>query len=219
MGINLVVHAGASAIGLNFPDGIEITIGREIGNTIAPVEAEGLSRRHAKIVQTDGAWRIEDLGSTNGTFVGKEKISGPREIKTGDRVSCGKFTFAVEPVQAESEAAVSSAPPPVEKPVMPKPAAVLTPVEPLPDEPGAQAPKPASPLAPAAPSAPAAARAAKPLLRPGLKLPQNRMIMKSALKLPAAKPGLKAGLKLPPKGAFKLPPKGGANPDAGASAQ
>ena len=127
MGINLVVHAGASAIGLNFPDGIEITIGREIGNTIAPVEAEGLSRRHAKIVQTDGAWRIEDLGSTNGTFVGKEKISGPREIKIGDRVSCGKFTFAVEPVQAESEAAVSSAPPPVEKPVMPKPAAVLTP--------------------------------------------------------------------------------------------
>ena len=43
--------------------------------------------------------------------------------------------------------------------------------------------------------------------------------MKSALKLPAAKPGLKAGLRLPPKGAFKLPPKGGANPDAGASAQ
>lgn len=218
MAINMIVRIGGSALGLTYNDGSEITIGREIGNSIASVESEGLSRRHAKIFSKDGKWTIEDLGSTNGTVVNGSKITSPVEIKCGDKISCGKFAFAIEPLPVDGETVVKELPP-VEIPTMksadagsaPKPVSPIVPVVPAASKPAAPAAapeKPATPAAPAAPAAkPAAVSPAKPGLRPGLKLPPGKILIKPGLKLPAAKPGLKPGLKLPPKPALKVPPK------------
>ena len=209
MSIYLTVNAGTSPVGLSYPDGAEITIGREIGNSIAPVAAEGLSRRHAKIVSMDGKWTIEDLGSTNGTFVNGKKIDSPAEIKPGDKISCGKFGIAVETLPAPVADIVPELPAAEPQKAVEPPPAPVAPLE----------KKNVSPIVPAATpaaEAPAAAKPApitpvkpivKPGLKPGLKLPPGKFLIKPGLKLPAAKPGLKPGLKLPPKPGLKVPPK------------
>jgi pSer/pThr/pTyr-binding forkhead associated (FHA) protein len=48
-----------------------------------------VSRRHARVTRSDGTWEIEDLGSTNGTWVNGRKIEpgNRRSIKKGDVVS------------------------------------------------------------------------------------------------------------------------------------
>lgn len=50
------------------------------------------SRRHAKIVRTESGYEIEDLQSTNGTFVNEEKVER-RALKTGDALRLGRTTF------------------------------------------------------------------------------------------------------------------------------
>ena len=215
MSIYLTVNAGTSPVGLSYPDGAEITIGREIGNSIAPVAAEGLSRRHAKIVSRDGKWTIEDLGSTNGTFVNGKKIDSPAEIKPGDKISCGKFGIAVETLPAPVADIVPELPAAEpQKAVEPPPAPVaplekknVSPIVPAAAAPAAEAPAAAKPAA----AKPAPITPVKPIvkpgLKPGLKLPPGKLLIKPGLKLPAAKPGLKPGLKLPPKPGLKVPPK------------
>ncbi len=56
------------------------------------------SSRHARIYEQAGAVVIEDLGSTNGTYLNEEVLQGPRPLHPGDRVRIGdsEFTFEVE---------------------------------------------------------------------------------------------------------------------------
>jgi pSer/pThr/pTyr-binding forkhead associated (FHA) protein len=65
-----------------------------------------VSRRHCAIVHDDGRLIIEDLGSTNGTFVNDEKVEAPRELKQADRLGVGTMEFEVrlfENVESERE--------------------------------------------------------------------------------------------------------------------
>jgi pSer/pThr/pTyr-binding forkhead associated (FHA) protein len=48
------------------------------------------SGRHARIFQRDGAWFVEDLGSTNGTFLGTERLTGPVGVEAGSTLRIGK---------------------------------------------------------------------------------------------------------------------------------
>jgi pSer/pThr/pTyr-binding forkhead associated (FHA) protein len=48
------------------------------------------SGRHARIFHRDGAWFVEDLGSTNGTFVGTERLTGPVRVEAGSTLRIGK---------------------------------------------------------------------------------------------------------------------------------
>ena len=48
------------------------------------------SGRHARIFHRDGAWFVEDLGSTNGTFVGAERLTGPVRVEAGSTLRIGK---------------------------------------------------------------------------------------------------------------------------------
>ena len=54
------------------------------------------SSRHAKLTPQGGIVVIEDLGSTNGTYLNEELLSGPQPLHQGDRVRIGdsEFTFA-----------------------------------------------------------------------------------------------------------------------------
>jgi len=51
------------------------------------------SARHARFYQSDGAWWVEDLDSTNGTYVGGQRISTPRQIAPGIPVVIGRTTM------------------------------------------------------------------------------------------------------------------------------
>lgn len=222
MKINLIANIDKVLIGFCYTAETEITIGREVGNTIAPLAVEGLSRRHAKIYVKDGKWILEDLGSMNGTFRQGQKIEGPVELNKHDMLQFGKFEVSVDDVDA-TEAPVA----PVAAPIAAKPpvAPAVAPVAPAAAEPVATpAAKPAEPAAPAEQPAAVAAPAASPtvkvgrptlpgakpaILKPGVKLPPKPVIG-AGVKLPP-RPTIGAGVKLPPKptigAGVKLPPK------------
>jgi pSer/pThr/pTyr-binding forkhead associated (FHA) protein len=54
------------------------------------LEDDFASGRHARIFQRDGAWFVEDLGSTNGTFLGTERVTGTARVEAGTRLRVGK---------------------------------------------------------------------------------------------------------------------------------
>jgi pSer/pThr/pTyr-binding forkhead associated (FHA) protein len=52
-----------------------------------------VSQFHARLFPKDGAWFVEDLGSTNGTFLNQRKVTAPVELRAGDRLRLGKTTL------------------------------------------------------------------------------------------------------------------------------
>jgi predicted component of type VI protein secretion system len=84
-----------------------LSIGREAVNDIVIQEAE-LSRNHARISRRGATFLLEDLGSTNGTFVNHQRISSPRMLNPGDEVGFGENV--VLSFQGEGAAATVAAP-------------------------------------------------------------------------------------------------------------
>ncbi|MFC8502132.1 FHA domain-containing protein [Pedococcus sp. NPDC057267] len=48
------------------------------------------SGRHARVFQRDGAWFVEDLGSTNGTWLGTQRLTEPVRVEAGTSLRIGK---------------------------------------------------------------------------------------------------------------------------------
>jgi pSer/pThr/pTyr-binding forkhead associated (FHA) protein len=72
----------------------EILIGRSPTCDIS-LPDEAISARHARLIFHHGQWWLEDLGSTNGTFLNKDPIKVPAVIITGDQFKCGNTTFSL----------------------------------------------------------------------------------------------------------------------------
>jgi FHA domain len=51
------------------------------------------SQFHARLYPKDGSWYVEDLGSTNGTYLNRHRLSGSTEVHAGDVVRIGKTTI------------------------------------------------------------------------------------------------------------------------------
>ena len=66
-----------------------ITLGRASDNTIVLAD-EYASGHHARFVGQDGQWYVEDLGSTNGTWVERARITGPTPVRPGVPVRVGQ---------------------------------------------------------------------------------------------------------------------------------
>jgi hypothetical protein len=70
-------------------DGAPLLIGR--GNDAAiRLDDDYVSTRHARIGSSGDQWYVEDLGSTNGTYVGSSRISQPTAISLGTQIRIGK---------------------------------------------------------------------------------------------------------------------------------
>jgi len=98
----LVVRSGEHA-GAELHPGLELVIGRGVSG---PGLLDGdplISQRHARLVRRgDGGVVIEDLGSSNGTYVNGDRISGPRELGPSDVVRIGATMLearGAEPVE------------------------------------------------------------------------------------------------------------------------
>ncbi|MDI6822660.1 MAG: FHA domain-containing protein [Actinomycetota bacterium] len=85
----LIVLEGATEIGTVFPLGNGLTIGRSPDNDIVLANSF-VSHIHARVLEKNGAYFIEDLNSTNGTFLREKRISKPAQLKSGDRIRIGK---------------------------------------------------------------------------------------------------------------------------------
>jgi putative peptide zinc metalloprotease protein len=82
----------------------EMTIGRAPGSTLQ-LDDPAISRFHARIVVENGDGpRIEDAGSSYGTWVDGERIDGPRPLRDGSRIQLGDRELVVQRRRSESEA-------------------------------------------------------------------------------------------------------------------
>jgi hypothetical protein len=70
------------------------TLGR--GDVEIHLEDPFASTRHARLVRQGGVVVLEDLGSTNGTYLNEELLDGPRPLHPGDRIRIGDSTFTYE---------------------------------------------------------------------------------------------------------------------------
>ncbi|MGH9044677.1 MAG: FHA domain-containing protein [Acidimicrobiales bacterium] len=73
----------------------EVTVGRSSGCAIPTSYDSYSSTLHARIYRSGGSIWVEDLGSTNGTFVNSERISQPSRLAKGDLVQIGATIFEV----------------------------------------------------------------------------------------------------------------------------
>ena len=78
------------------------TLGRDVTNDIVLGDAE-VSRQHARLTRTPGGFVLEDLGSTNGTYVNGDRLTAPRVLRPGDLVGLSeKVTLTFESTAPES---------------------------------------------------------------------------------------------------------------------
>jgi PAS domain-containing protein len=68
------------------------TIGRQSGNTVV-LQSSKISKNHCRLVVSNDEVTVEDLGSSNGTFVNGVLSNKPKAVKVGDRISVGDFVF------------------------------------------------------------------------------------------------------------------------------
>jgi len=76
--------------------GDEITIGRASTCTISMPNDSFVSQLHARVYRDAGFTMIEDLGSTNGSYLNGNRLTAPERIATGDRVQIGSTVFEAE---------------------------------------------------------------------------------------------------------------------------
>ncbi len=80
--------------GMRYDVGGGATLGR--GDVEIVLEDAFASSRHARIERQGGAVVLEDLGSTNGTYLNEEVLSGPQPLHPGDRVRIGDSVFVFQ---------------------------------------------------------------------------------------------------------------------------
>ena len=84
----------------------QILIGRDSKCDLSMMD-EALSAHHARLTHHHGQWWLEDLNSTNGTFLNHEKLTTPAVVITGDHFKCGNTIFGI---QVEASDGLSSMP-------------------------------------------------------------------------------------------------------------
>jgi hypothetical protein len=85
----LLVTAGSLAgTSLGLTDQ-QITIGRADDATLV-LSDDYASTRHARLFPQDGQWLVEDLGSTNGTYLDRQKVTQPTPVPIGVPIRIGK---------------------------------------------------------------------------------------------------------------------------------
>ncbi|CAB4667837.1 MAG: FHA domain-containing protein [Actinobacteria bacterium] len=94
-GTKLVVTEGpltGTVIPLNTA---QVTIGRAPDSTVV-IEDDYASSRHARVYPSEGAWVVEDLGSTNGTWIDRTRITTPTVLPVGVPLRVGRTTLQLQ---------------------------------------------------------------------------------------------------------------------------
>ncbi len=104
----LVMRSGPS-VGKVYPlDKNEVFVGRDLNNEIVINDPE-ISRRHARLFLQGNSYVLEDLGSTNGTFVNGQRLMGPDLLRPGDVVTFGeRLSLVYESAEYDQDATMVS---------------------------------------------------------------------------------------------------------------
>lgn len=90
----LKVVQPAELAGTVYPLGDELTVGRAAGCQIT-LDDTYASQLHARIFMRDEQLYVEDLGSTNGTYLNRRKVSAPMVVSRGDQIQIGSTVMEV----------------------------------------------------------------------------------------------------------------------------
>ena len=74
--------------GRTYPLADELTVGRAAGCQVT-LDDTFASQLHARVFSREGQLLVEDLGSTNGTYLNRQKVQGPQVMRRGDRLQVG----------------------------------------------------------------------------------------------------------------------------------
>ena len=111
-------------------EGDQLTIGRDSNNGVVINDSE-ISRKHARLTFQGGKYVLDDLGSTNGTFVNGQRLVGPVVLKAGDVISLGEqIVLVYDALSVDAGATVISSRKGAPAPVAPAPAQVTAPPPP-----------------------------------------------------------------------------------------
>ena len=91
---HLVVVEPPNLRGTSYPLADELTVGRAAGCGVT-VDDTYASQIHARVFNRDGQLFVEDLGSTNGTYLNRTKVSGPQVMHRGDRLQVGNTVMEI----------------------------------------------------------------------------------------------------------------------------
>jgi hypothetical protein len=87
--------SGEPAAGAAFALDAITSLGRDVNNSIV-LDDEFVSTTHAALTYRGRAWYVEDLGSTNGTFVNGSQVDGLAPIAFGDEIQVGQVRLRLE---------------------------------------------------------------------------------------------------------------------------
>ena len=125
----LIMRTGPTPGAAYTLEGDQLMIGRDSTNEIVINDAE-VSRRHARLTFQGGKYVLEDLGSTNGTFVNGQRLAGPRVLKAGEVVSFGEQIVLVFEVVSIDPGATVMSPRAAAVPVASRPTLISSPPPP-----------------------------------------------------------------------------------------
>ena len=107
--VPVVAPKASRASGRRIPTTLTVTEGSLAGTTLTLMDSGVLlgrnpectlvldddfaSGRHARIFRRDGSWFVEDLGSTNGTYLGSSRLTAPTPVEVGTTLRIGKTIF------------------------------------------------------------------------------------------------------------------------------
>jgi hypothetical protein len=106
----VIIRLGSQPEEVYLLDANLTSLGRESSNDIVIADYE-VSRRHARILHKDDGYSIEDLGSTNGTFVNGYRLAGQAQLFHGDTIELGQsvsIDFLAEPKAAKEPVAAEA---------------------------------------------------------------------------------------------------------------
>jgi pSer/pThr/pTyr-binding forkhead associated (FHA) protein len=93
--LRLRVVEPADTQGQIYPVTDEMTVGRAPGCGVVLADDTYVSQLHARIYAQNGEMFVEDLGSTNGTYVNQQRLSGSTKLRKGDRLQIGTTVMEV----------------------------------------------------------------------------------------------------------------------------
>lgn len=104
----MVMRSGPT-VGKVYPmEKSEMFVGRDLSNDVVINDPE-ISRRHARLFQQGNSYVLEDLGSTNGSFVNGQRLMGPNILRPGDTITFGeRMSLVFESIDFDQDATMVS---------------------------------------------------------------------------------------------------------------